>query len=96
MDDETLCSAVEEIESNISKAETVQYFQFDIEGNMYVFAPGSGCMGEAMLVRPGDELVFSSNYDTTFSENWPPLPRLDNIEEPVVYTCPMACTPKVR
>ena len=28
---------------------------------MYVFEPGTGCTGTPKLVRPGDELIFTSN-----------------------------------
>ena len=28
---------------------------------MFIFAPGSGCTGEARLVKPGDELIFSGD-----------------------------------
>ena len=45
----------------MSQLETVQYFQFDNEGNMYIFAPGTGCTGESKLVKPGDELIFFSS-----------------------------------
>ena len=34
------------------------FFQFDQEGNMYVFEPGAGCSGDARLVKPGDEYIF--------------------------------------
>lgn len=45
----------------IKFSEDVQYFQFDKEGNMYVFPPGSGFTGEAKLVKPGDELFGKDN-----------------------------------
>ena len=41
-------------------SESVQFFQFDSDGNMYIFEPGAGCTGEAKLVRPGDEMIFNS------------------------------------
>ena len=43
--------------------ESVQFFQFDKDGNMYVFPPGSGCTGEPKLVHPGDEFTFSGIED---------------------------------
>ena len=46
----------------MSAPETVQYFQFDSDGNMFIFAPGSGCSGPTKLAKPGDELIFSSTY----------------------------------
>ena len=36
--------------------EVVQYFQFDNEGNMFVFGPGSGFSGPSVKVLPGFEL----------------------------------------
>ena len=46
----------------MTEPETVQYFQFDSQGNMFIFAPGAGCTGDLLLVRPGDELTFTSMY----------------------------------
>ena len=46
----------------MTESELTQFFQFDKEGNMYVFAPGPGCTGPMRLVRPGDELIFNSSY----------------------------------
>lgn len=45
----------------LSEPESVQYFQSDKDGNIFIFAPGSGCSGEAKLVRPGDELPFGQS-----------------------------------
>ena len=45
----------------IFRPESVQYFQFDSHGNMYIFAPGAGCSGEPKFVSPGDELIFNSS-----------------------------------
>ena len=47
--------------------ETVQFFQFDAEGNMYVYPAGSGCTGTSKLVHPGDEMIFDGVGETTFS-----------------------------
>ena len=44
----------------MAESESVQYFQFDEQGNMFVFAPGAGMTGNVTLVRPGDDLIFSS------------------------------------
>ena len=44
----------------IAALESVQFFQFDKDGNMYVFEPGAGCTGEAKLVKPGDEMIFTN------------------------------------
>ena len=43
----------------LAAPESVQFFQFDKDGNMYVFPPGSGCAGVPKLVHPGDEFTFS-------------------------------------
>ena len=40
----------------LAKSEDVQYFQFDKDGNMYVYEPGSGCTGVTRKVEPGEEL----------------------------------------
>ena len=40
-------------------SETVQFFQFDKSGNMYMYPAGSGCTGTPRLVQPGDEMIFS-------------------------------------
>ena len=51
-------------------SESVQYFQFDKEGNMYVFAPGAGFSGESKIVRPGDDIfVDESMYNTTLKKS---------------------------
>ena len=36
---------------------SVQYFQFDESGNMFVFKPGSGFSGPCVKVEPGIEIV---------------------------------------
>ena len=72
--------------------ETVQYFQFDTEGNMFMFAPGCGWSGESKLVRPGDELIFSSSYQhhewVTDTEPSPPE------NDKVASTCPSKPPPR--
>ena len=47
--------------------ETVQFFQFDSDGNMFMFPPGSGCSGQPILVRPGEEL-FQPNKSQFYQE----------------------------
>ena len=37
-------------------SESVQYFQFDSTGNMYVYPAGSGWSGTPRLVKPGEDL----------------------------------------
>ena len=38
-------------------SESVQYFQFDQDGNMYMFRPGSGFTGPSVKVEPGFEMA---------------------------------------
>ena len=45
--------------SSLLQTEIIQYFQFDQDGNMYIFPHGSS--REATLVRPGDELFLPNN-----------------------------------
>ena len=48
-----------------TQPETVQYFQFDEEGNMFIYEAAAGCTGTPKLVRPGDELFLPSSNVTT-------------------------------
>ena len=56
---------------------------------MYIHAPGAGCTGEAKLVKPGDELIFST------SSQWQECdaPLLSDValkhEEGLASTCPV-------
>ena len=45
----------------MASPKSAQFFQFDSKGNMYVYAPDAGCSGDAKLMAPGDELIFSNN-----------------------------------
>ena len=47
----------------LSKPEDVQFFQFNEQGNMYIFPPGSGCTGVPKLVQPGDEMIFGQSNE---------------------------------
>ena len=39
-------------------------FQFNSDGNMFIFAPGAWCTGKAKLVQKGDEFIdLSGVYD---------------------------------
>ena len=49
---------------SLAASEDVQYFQFDSEGNMFIFEPGSGFSGPAVKVEPGFEM------QTYTQENW--------------------------
>ena len=48
--------------------ETVQYFQFDSKGNLYVYPAGSGVTGTPRLVQPGEEMVFNDETQSTYSQ----------------------------
>ena len=50
----------------MSKSESVQYFQFDGQGNMFVYPAGSGFSGIPKLVRPGDELFVNEKVPESF------------------------------
>ena len=45
----------------MARPDSVQYFQFDSKGNMYIYAPGAEYTGEAKFMAPGDDLIFSNN-----------------------------------
>ena len=47
----------------LNATESVQYFQFDSDGNMYVYPPGGGFSGVPKLVISGDELFNESSQD---------------------------------
>ena len=48
-------------------SESVQYFQFDQQGNMYIFEPGAGFSGNATLVHPGDDTIFDQSSARNFT-----------------------------
>ena len=50
----------------LAAPEDVQYFKFDQQGNMFVYAPGAGFSGKCELVRPGDELKMHSSTNNSF------------------------------
>ena len=77
----------------MSKPESVQYFQFDEAGNMYVFAPGAGCSGDAKLVKPGDEMIFSSSWETEKKGSDGQGSHGDSVELEGALTCPSAGRP---
>ena len=72
----------------MAKPEATQFFQFDSKGNMYIYAPGAGCMGDAKLVAPGDELIFSNS--TQWEQHDAPLlsQSMVKLEEGLTLTCP--------
>ena len=49
------------IHCRMCEPETVQYFQFDKEGSMYIFDAGAGCTGVPKMVKPGDKLIFPAS-----------------------------------
>ena len=68
----------------------MQFFQFDREGNMYVFAPGAGCTGPTRLVRPGDEMIFNPTYNPA---NWATdnTMKTESEDRELALTCPGQC-----
>ena len=56
----------------------MQFFQFDSEGNMFMFAPGAGCTGVPRLVQPGEELIFSGE---SVESDWNNGISSDNVTE---------------
>ena len=51
--------------------EDVQYFQFDSDGNMYIYEPGAGCSGIPRRVEPGEELhLFTERSFSQEKELW--------------------------
>ena len=74
--------------------DSVQYFQFDSKGNMYIYAPGAGCTGDAKFVAPGDDLIFSNN--TQWDQRSSPLLSEALVKEEMALgsTCPAepSCT----
>ena len=63
----------------------MQFFQFDKEGNMFIFAPGAGCTGPTKLVKPGDKLIFNSSYNPS---NWTTESVATSQEEgDLLHTC---------
>ena len=55
-----ICNSRLKFLCRLAAPESVQFFQFDKDGNMYVFEPGAGCTGESKLVQPGEEMIFSN------------------------------------
>ena len=69
------------------ESESTQFFQFDKEGNMFVFAPGVGCTGPTRFVCPGAELIFNSSYNASeWATECKSSVDADQIKIP--HTCP--------
>ena len=69
--------------------DSTQYFQFNSLVSMYVFTPSAGCMGEVKLIRPGNELIFSSAYQ--WDQRHEPLitvPVEHESESSLISKCP--------
>ena len=49
-------------------SEDIQYFQFDKDGNMLIFKPGSGFTGPSVKVEPGFE-IDECTQDSLFSND---------------------------
>ena len=67
---------------------STQFFQFDSQGNMYIFAPGAGCTGPTKLVRPGDEMIFNSSYNA--AERC--TDQESHEDKELAFTCPSTST----
>ena len=52
----------------MAQCEDVQYFQFDQEGNMFIYEPGAGCTGVPRKVEPGEELHLNSWSEVNVTE----------------------------
>ena len=69
----SLCVHVIHFVFSLRASEDVQYFQFDNEGNMFVFGPGSGFTGPCVKVAPGFELADTTQYSVFSGETSKPL-----------------------
>ena len=56
----------------LKRTESVQFFQFDSHGNMFMYPPGAGCSGEPTFVPPGEELFIPNStnvkVETSFQQ----------------------------
>ena len=66
-------------------SESVQYFQFDSSGNMFIFQPGSGFSGPAVKVEPGFEMEIYSQ-DSVFCNSAVTCDTFDTSENVVPST----------
>ena len=62
--------------------ESVQFMQFDKEGNLYVYEPGAGCSGVPRKIEQGfteEQLSLTSStcYETQISQSWEKFPKLE-------------------
>ena len=72
--------------------ESTQYFQFDSQGNMFIFTSGDECLGQAKLAKPGDDFIFSSENDWQKLDG-PWLEFLtENHDTGLAFTCPSQAT----
>ena len=49
-------------------SESVQYFQFNAEGNLFVYEPGAGFSGNCVRVEPGFEMHDVSQIRASLGE----------------------------
>ena len=68
--------------------DSVQYFQFNSKGKMYIYTPGAECTGEAKFMAPEDYLIFSNN--TQWDQQSSPLlsEALVKEEKALASMCP--------
>ena len=79
----------------ITKTNSVQYFQFDSQGNMYIYVPGAGCTGDTKFVAPGDDFIFSDTTQWDQCEGALLSDVLAKEESMLSSTCPAAETSNV-
>ena len=60
-----MCEFHRNLYFRMAQSEDVQYFQFDSEGNMYIYEGGAGCTGIPRKVAPGEELHLSNGVNIT-------------------------------
>ena len=84
-------------------SETVQYFQFDSEGNMFIFSAGSGINGVPKMVKPGDEMIFNDNVDDLDISNMQKSGfcsmesvKSDTVSQLSLISCSTKCIPTKR
>ena len=84
---------------SMAKSEDVQYFQFDQEGNMYIFEGGAGCTGKARKVAPGEDLHLGSWNEVNVTD--PPSQELSLTDVCLTQSdsldsCQMECSSMTR
>ena len=68
----------------MAEPESVQYFQFDKDGNMFVNEPGAGCSGQCVKVDPGFDEDFTRSLFTECTVSSKNLVKSEIAEKSVV------------